>query len=168
MKKLGDYLMYEQPTKYIIVNDNYSNQYDIPVLTAGKSFILGYTNEKENVFPKEKLPVIIFDDFTTDCKYVDFPFKVKSSAMKILRPINNANAKFLYYYMTKIKFDNTLHKRYWISEYSKLPIKELNDIEQNNFIKKMEKLEVLINTRNKQIENCNMLIKSQFVKEALL
>lgn len=164
MKKLGDYLMYEQPTKYIIVNDNYSNQYDIPVLTAGKSFILGYTNEKENVFPKEKLPVIIFDDFTTDCKYVDFPFKVKSSAMKILRPINNANAKFLYYYMTKIKFDNTLHKRYWIAEYSKLPIKELNDIEQNNFIEKMEKLEVLINTRNKQIENCNMLIKSQFIE----
>ena len=164
MKKLEDYLTYEQPTKYIIVNDNYSNEYDVPVLTAGKSFILGYTNEKENVFPKEKLPVIIFDDFTTDCKYVDFPFKVKSSAMKILRPINNANAKFLYYYMKKIKFDNTLHKRYWISEYSKLPIKELNDTEQNNFIKKMEKLEVLINTRNKQIENCNILIKSQFVE----
>ena len=164
MKKLEDYLTYEQPTKYIIVNDNYSNEYDVPVLTAGKSFILGYTNEKENVFPKEKLPVIIFDDFTTDCKYVDFPFKVKSSAMKILHPINNANAKFLYYYMKKIKFDNTLHKRYWISEYSKLPIKELNDTEQNNFIKKMEKLEVLINTRNKQIENCNMLIKSQFVE----
>ncbi len=30
-------------------------------------------------------PVIIFDDFTTDSRFVDFPFKIKSSAMKILR-----------------------------------------------------------------------------------
>lgn len=164
MKRLEDYLKYEQPTKYIVDSDEYSDEYDIPVLTAGKSFILGYTNETNNIFPKDKLPVIIFDDFTTDCKYVDFPFKVKSSAMKILHPINNANAKFLYYFMTKIKFDNTLHKRYWISEYSQLPIKELNDDEQNEFVEKMQKLEVLINTRNKQIENCNKLIKSQFVE----
>ena len=164
MKKLDDYLKYEQPTKYIVDSDEYSDEYDIPVLTAGKSFILGYTNETKNIFPKDKLPVIIFDDFTTDCKYVDFPFKVKSSAMKILHPINNANAKFLYYFMTKIKFDNTLHKRYWISEYSQLPIKELNDNEQNEFVEKMQKIEVLIDTRNKQIENCNKLIKSQFVE----
>lgn len=164
MKKLEDYLKYEQPTKYIVANDEYSDEYDVPVLTAGKSFVLGYTNEKDNIFPKDQLPVIIFDDFTTDCKYVDFPFKVKSSAMKILHPINNANAKFLYYYMTQIKFDNTLHKRYWISEYSQLLIKELSDAEQNNFVKKMSRIEVLINIRSEQIKNCNKLIKSQFVE----
>lgn len=164
MKKLEDYLKYEQPNKYIVANDEYSDEYDVPVLTAGKSFVLGYTNEIDNIFPKEQLPVIIFDDFTTDCKYVDFPFKVKSSAMKILHPINNANAKFLYYYMTQIKFDNTLHKRYWISEYSQLLIKEMSDVEQNDFVKKMGRIEVLINIRSEQIKNCNMLIKSQFVE----
>ena len=164
MKKLEDYLKYEQPNKYIVANDEYSDEYDVPVLTAGKSFVLGYTNDKDNIFPKEQLPVIIFDDFTTDCKYVDFPFKVKSSAMKILHPINNANAKFLYYYMTQIKFDNTLHKRYWISEYSQLLIKELSDVEQNDFVKKMSRIEVLINIRSEQIKNCNKLIKSQFVE----
>ena len=164
MKKLEDYLKYEQPTKYIVANDEYSDEYDVPVLTAGKSFVLGYTNEKDNIFPKEQLPVIIFDDFTTDCKYVDFPFKVKSSAMKILHPINDANAKFLYYYMTQIKFNNTLHKRYWISEYSQLLIKELSNAEQNNFVKKMNRIEVLINIRSEQIKNCNKLIKSQFVE----
>ena len=85
--KLKDYLEYEQPTKYIVESENYSNNYKIPVLTAGKSFILGYTNDEKNIFPESELPVIIFDDFTTDCQYVDFPFKIKSSAMKILHPI---------------------------------------------------------------------------------
>ena len=84
VKTLGECLTYEQPTKYIVKNTQYSDEYEIPVLTAGKSFLLGYTNDTENIFTQT--PVIIFDDFTTSNKYVDFSFKVKSSAMKILRP----------------------------------------------------------------------------------
>jgi restriction endonuclease S subunit len=69
------------------------------------------------------LPVIIFDDFTTAIKFVDFPFKVKSSAMKILHAKKSAaDIRFLYYLMQKIKFTNNEHKRYWISEYSKIKI----------------------------------------------
>ena len=77
--ELGELLLYRQPTKYIVQSTSYDDSYQIPVLTAGKSFILGYTNEKTNIF--QELPVVIFDDFTTASKYVDFPFKVKSSAM---------------------------------------------------------------------------------------
>ena len=162
--KLEDYLIYEQPTKYIVDSENYSDKFDVPVLTAGKSFILGYTNEKTNIFPKEKLPVIIFDDFTTECKYVDFPFKVKSSAMKILHPTENANPKFLYYYMKQIKFDNTLHKRYWISQYSQIEIPEFSKKIQDEFAKKISYIEKMIDIRKKEIEKCDNLIKSQFVE----
>ena len=70
---------YEQPQAYIVESTEYSDMYDTPVLTAGKSFIIGYTNEQEGIC--RDVPVIIFDDFTTDSKYVDFPFKVKSSAI---------------------------------------------------------------------------------------
>jgi len=123
VKKLGDVLDYEQPTKYIVSSTDYKDDYPIPVLTAGKSFILGYTNEKDGVFPIENLPVIIFDDFTTDIKFVDFPFKVKSSAMKILHAKKNkADIRFLFYKMLTIKFSHNQHKRYWISEYSNLKI----------------------------------------------
>ena len=80
--ELADLLEYEQPTAYIVESTDYNDLFSIPVLTAGKSFILGYTNETDGVF--DKLPVIIFDDFTTATQYVNFPFKVKSSAMKIL------------------------------------------------------------------------------------
>ena len=68
----GTLLSYEQPTKYIVNDTNYKPTYKTPVLTAGKSFILGYTNETDNIF--DDLPVIIFDDFTTESKFVDFPF----------------------------------------------------------------------------------------------
>jgi len=121
--KLGDLLEYEQPTKYLVSSKEYDDKYPTPVLTAGKTFILGYTNEKSGIFEKG-LPVIIFDDFTTATKYVDFPFKVKSSAMKILKPKNESiNIKLIYEMMQMIKFEADDHKRYWISEYQELEIK---------------------------------------------
>ena len=79
---LGELLQYEQPTAYIVKSTDYNDNYKTPVLTAGKTFILGYTNERQGVY--DELPVIIFDDFTTASQYVNFKFKVKSSAMKIL------------------------------------------------------------------------------------
>ena len=119
--KLGDILSYEQPTNYIVESTEYDDSYPIPVLTAGKSFILGYTNETNGVY--DKLPVIIFDDFTTASKYVDFKFKVKSSAMKILSCNEElADIKYLYYLMQITHIQSDTHKRYWISDYSKIPV----------------------------------------------
>ena len=116
--RLENALIYEQPTEYIVDSTDYNNAYTTPVLTAGKSFIIGYTNEEYGI--KTDLPVIIFDDFTTDSKYVDFPFKVKSSAMKILTAEKQLiNTKFAYYIMQRIEHDHDTHKRYWISEYGK-------------------------------------------------
>ena len=121
--KLGEVLEYEQPTKYIVNSVDYDDSYKTPVLTAGKTFILGYTNEKDGIFPTNKLPVIIFDDFTTAIKFVDFAFKVKSSAMKILHvKQGKADIRFLFQVMKAIKFRHEEHKRYWISEYSKIKI----------------------------------------------
>ncbi|EID7073103.1 restriction endonuclease subunit S, partial [Escherichia coli] len=81
---LGDLTEYEQPTKYLVKTKNYDDSYETPVLTAGKSFILGYTDEKNGIYRGSINPVIIFDDFTTASKWVCFDFKVKSSAMKMI------------------------------------------------------------------------------------
>jgi hypothetical protein len=138
MVELGEVLSYEQPTKYIVSSVDYDDSYSTPVLTAGKTFILGHTDEKTGIF-QEKLPVIIFDDFTTATKLVDFPFKVKSSAIKILHANDNkTNIKFLFYVMQKITFSVNEHKRYWISQYSKIKI-PLPPIEvQNDIVQKIE------------------------------
>ncbi len=149
VKRLGDVLNYEQPSKYIIQGDIYSNNFGVPVLTAGKSFILGYTNKKTNIF--KNLPVIIFDDFTTACKYVDFNFKVKSSAIKFLKTKKERDSlKFFAGVMQIINFNVQEHKRYWISEYRNIKIGTPESQEQtaianvlsdtDTLIEKLEKL----------------------------
>jgi type I restriction enzyme S subunit len=121
LKKLGDLLYYEQPTKYLVKDTEYNDNNDTPVLTAGKTFILGFTNEEFGIF--NNIPVIIFDDFTTANKFVTFPFKAKSSAMKILIPTGeDVNLRFVYEKMKLIDFPLGDHKRYWISEYQNLKI----------------------------------------------
>ena len=117
---LEDVLDYEQPQAYIVNSTDYSDDYKTPVLTPGKSFVLGYTNELSGIY--NHLPVIIFDDFTTESKYVDFPFKVKSSAMKILRARGEINLKYVAIFMSITRLVGDTHKRYWISEYSRIPI----------------------------------------------
>ncbi len=124
-KKLGEILEYEQPTKYIVDSTEYKNNYKIPVLTAWKTFILWYTNEINWIFKAKNNPVIIFDDFTTSKQFVNFDFKVKSSAMKILKNINNkvSNIKYIFELMWTIKFNLwDEHKRFWISEYSEVKV----------------------------------------------
>ncbi|CUX36889.1 restriction endonuclease subunit S [Clostridium sp. C105KSO13] len=137
--ELGDLLAYEQPTPYIVESTKYSDTYKTPVLTAGKSFIIGHTNETTGIY--ENLPAIIFDDFTTSSQFVNFKFKVKSSAMKIL----TANTeivlpKYVFYRMQIINFDHSTHKRYWIQHYSKLKVQIPSLPEQEKIIKKIEEL----------------------------
>ena len=118
--KLEDIVEYEQPTAYIVSSTDYDDSYSTPVLTAGKSFIIGRTNDSEGIF--SNLPCIIFDDFTTDSKLVEFPFKVKSSAMKILKVHTDVDIEYVASFMNITRLIGDTHKRYWISEYSKLEI----------------------------------------------
>ena len=99
-KELGDVAAYEQPTKYLVKSKNYNDDYSTPVLTAGKTFVLGYTNETEGIYKASESPVIIFDDFTTANKWVDFDFKAKSSAMKMITSTDESKflLKYIYQY----------------------------------------------------------------------
>ena len=129
---LGDVADYEQPTKYLVNSTVYNNNYPTPVLTAGKTFILGYTNEDEGIYFASKSPVIIFDDFTTANKWVDFDFKAKSSAMKMITSKNEKFAllKYIYYWLNTLPNNQTDgdHKRQWISNYANklIPIPPLS------------------------------------------
>lgn len=125
---LGDVTQYEQPTKYLVKTKNYDDSFDIPVLTAGKTFILGYTRETDGINKASENPVIIFDDFTTANKWVDFDFKAKSSAMKMIKSSDESKfmLKYVYYWMNTLPSDliEGDHKRQWISNYceKKIPI----------------------------------------------
>ncbi len=134
-----DLLDYIQPTKFIVGSTEYDDKYKTPVLTAGKSFILGHTNERHGIFTE--VPVIIFDDFTTATKFVNFQFKVKSSAMKILRPTCELVCiKYLFYFMQTIRVNADTHKRYWISHYAKLSVVLPPLPEQHRIVARIEEL----------------------------
>ena len=121
-RTLGEVCDYEQPTAYLVRNTNYSDQYPIPVLTAGKTFILGYTNETTGIYRASEHPTIIFDDFTTANKWVDFDFKAKSSAMKMLTSKDEKVCllKYIFYWLNTLPADSIVgeHSRQWISNYA--------------------------------------------------
>lgn len=160
--KLEEFISYEQPAKYIVDSDQYDDSYEIPVLTAGKSFILGYTNEKNNIF--DNLPVIIFDDFTTSVQFVDFPFKVKSSAMKLLKNTEQADIKYCYYLLKFLQHTPENHKRQWLSATSQNTVELPAIEEQKNIVKKLDKILEVIDNQNKQMELLDEAIKARFVE----
>lgn len=159
-KKLEQCLEYEQPTPYLVQSTEYDDSYEIPVLTAGQSLLLGYTNETEGVFKASKdNPCIIFDDFTTSFHWIDYDFKVKSSAMKMLRPKSKENFRYVYYAMLGINFVPGGHQRHWISKYSQfqIPIPSPSEQERivgilDTFTSAIDNLKEQIAQRRKQYE----------------
>ena len=165
-KKIGDFVDYEQPSRYIVNNTNYDDRFNTPVLTAGQTFVLGYTAETEGVYDSSKFnPVIIFDDFTSAFKWVDFPFKVKSSALKILNCNEKVLLRYIYYVMEKINFKSDEHKRLWISFYSniEIPVPPLPVQEEivrilDNFTELTAELTAELEARKKQYEYYKVLL----------
>jgi len=159
-KKLDTCLDFEQPTAYLVKSTEYDDSYDTPVLTAGQSLLLGYTNETDGIYEasKEK-PCIIFDDFTTSFHWIDYSFKVKSSAMKMLRPRKGVNFRYVYYSMCGINFVPGGHQRHWISKYSQfeIPIPSLEEQTRiveilDTFTSAIDNLKERIAQRRKQYE----------------
>lgn len=146
--RLEDIVEYEQPQAYIVNSTDYDDRYLTPVLTAGKSFVIGYTNETGGIY--QNTPCIIFDDFTTDSKLVDFPFKVKSSAMKILKVADDIEIEYVAMFMNITRLIGDTHKRYWISEYSKLCIP----------IPPKEEQKRIINAANAMFEKLDAIMES--------
>ena len=145
-------LKYEQPQAYIVGNTEYSNKYEIPVLTAGQSFILGYTDETIGIKNASvEHPIIIFDDFTTSSHYVDFPFKVKSSAMKLLTlEENEVNINFIFNVLQNIKYVPVSHERHWISTFSKFEFAMPSGFEQQKIGAYFKELDNLITLHQRE------------------
>ena len=148
-KTLGEVLSYIQPTPYIVESTVYDPA-GTPVLTAGKTFVLGYTDEADGIFTN--LPTIIFDDFTTESRYINFPFKVKSSAIKMLTlKDDNNDLYFLYSLMSTIDFTVGAHKRYWISEFQNLIVSIPSLPEQQKIASCLSSLDTLIAKQQERI-----------------
>ena len=149
-KKLGEVADYEQPTAYLVKDTKYKEDYPTPVLTAGKTFILGYTNETKGIYEASKHPTIIFDDFTTALRWVDFDFKAKSSAMKMItsKDENVCLLKYIYYWLCTVPSEVVVgdHKRQWISNYANkdFPLPPIS--EQQRIVEILDQCDTLTNS----------------------
>ena len=151
-KKLDDLLDFEQPTPYLVKSTEYDDSFETPVLTAGQSLLLGYTNEKDGIYEADiSNPTIIFDDFTTSFHWIDYSFKVKSSAMKMLRPKKGVCFRYVYYAMRCIDFVPGGHQRHWISKYSQFEIPYPSLSEQQRIVGILDTFTASINNLKEQI-----------------
>lgn len=157
-RKLSELLDYERPDKYIVESDNYSDAFDTPVLTANKAFILGYTNEART-YNEES---IIFDDFTLDRKYVNFPYMLKSSAIKILKSKNGHNLRFLFELLNSTRFEILGHARHYISVVQNTGTLCPSIEEENRISHFLEEVDKLITLHQRKLEHL------QLQKKALL
>ena len=162
-RKLGDIFKYEQPQAYIVESTEYDDKNDIPVLTAGQSFILGYTDEHFGIKEaNEENPVIIFDDFTTSSHYVDFPFKIKSSAMKLLA-LNNPKDDIhcAFNVLQNIGYVPVSHERHWISTFAKFNVLLPKSAdEQKQIGAYFKNLDTLITLHQRELEKLKNLKKA--------
>ena len=183
-KALGELLDYEQPGKYIVTSTDYSDEYSVPVLTAGKGLLLGYTDETEGVYvASDDDPVIIFDDFTTSFHWITYNFKVKSSAMKMLRPTPDCSYcmfRYAYYAMKNIDYAPESHTRQWIGTYSafRIPVPPLEvqreivrildeyTAAHDELVKKLEE-EVALREQQLTITRNEMCMKEDWPLEAV-
>ncbi len=159
-RRLSELLRYEQPGPFLVRTTTQLGNGRIPVLTAGKTFLLGYTNESTGIYRAH--PIVIFDDFTTASQFVAFDFKAKSSAIKILSARPDANIRFLYERMQLIRWPLGDHKRYWISEYSQQTIDVPHPVEQDAIAEVLQECADEIMTLDLR------LIKARAVKQGMM
>ena len=167
-RELGELLKYEQPTKYIVNSTYYDDSFETPVLTAGQSFILGYTDETAGIKSASDIePVIIFDDFTTGSHYVDFPFKIKSSAMKLLSlKSDDEDFYFVYNTLKNINYVPKSHERHWISKFSEFKVWVPSVDEQNRIGIFFKELDHLITLHQRELRvMCRLSFSYYFQKK---
>ncbi|WP_341490266.1 restriction endonuclease subunit S [Mesomycoplasma ovipneumoniae] len=164
-KRLGDVLKHEQSWKYIESSTKYFN-HGIPVLTPGKTFVLGYTKDTKNIKKaSENSPIILFDDFTTQSRFINFDFKVRSSALKLLINKNSEdNLYFHYLILQKIKYNVRHHGRHWLPLFVNFAFFQPNWSEQQKISRLFETLENLVNKLEEKMSFLKNL-KNGFTKK---
>ena len=145
--EIRNMLDYEQPSVYLVSSTEYSDNYQTPVLTANKAFILGYTDEVHGIYDNGEC--IILDDFTMDVKYVTFPFKVKSSAIKILTAKKDMDLYFMYEYILHLGLVSEQHKRHYISEIEPMTLSRPTLQEQKRISQTLMALDMQVHSANR-------------------
>lgn len=83
-----------------------------PIIDQGESFIVGYTNETENVLQRH--PAVLFGDHSTRVKYIDFPFGRGADGTQILySKLKQISPWYLYLFISSLQIPNPGYSRHF-------------------------------------------------------
>ncbi|MEO5991204.1 MAG: restriction endonuclease subunit S [Ferruginibacter sp.] len=110
--KLGDLCDKISLNKIKIKQKDYLSEGIYPVVDQGQDLIGGYYNDEKLVIPNEP-PYIIFGDHTKIKKYINFKFIAGADGVKVLKPKEIIDSKFLYYSLFTIKIEDKGYARHF-------------------------------------------------------
>ncbi|KUK99393.1 MAG: Restriction endonuclease [Parcubacteria bacterium 32_520] len=83
-----------------------------PIIDQSEEFITGYSDTKNLVY-RGSLPVVIFGDHTRVVKFIDFPFIIGGSGIKILIPIKEFDINYFYYLISGLNIESRGYNRHF-------------------------------------------------------
>lgn len=165
MKESWTYKKFEdalQKVKYTrkLQTSEFLQEGNIPVISQEEEYISGYWNNTDDQFIVNS-PVVIFGDHSRVLKYVDFNFVLGADGVKILSPIKELNAKFLYHYLKWYNVPNMGYSRHYkfLKEIN-LPIPPYS--EQQQIVSELDLLRGVIEKQKAQIKELDNLAQSIF------
>ena len=133
-----------------------------PVVDQSKKFIAGYINDQEYLVKSTGLPVVIFGDHTKAIKFVDFPFAMGADGVKVLKPKDECDTKYLYHYLRYAKIPDAGYSRHFkFLKELEIPLPPL--AEQRRITSILDQADDLRQKRQQAIEKLDQLLQATFI-----
>lgn len=165
MKKDWTYKKFEdciENVKYTtkIQSKDYMASGEYPIISQEEELVSGYWNKNEDVFSAPR-PLVVFGDHTRVLKYIDFDFVLGADGVKILLPIEDLEAKFLYYFLKWYNVPNLGYSRHYklLKEIS-IPIPPLSI--QRSIVAELDLLHSVISKKKEQLRELDNLAQLLF------
>lgn len=165
MKKDWTYKKFEdciENVKYTtkIQSKDYMASGEYPIISQEEELVSGYWNKNEDVFSAPR-SLVVFGDHTRVLKYIDFDFVLGADGVKILLPIEDLEAKFLYYFLKWYNVPNLGYSRHYklLKEIS-IPIPPLSI--QRSIVSELDLLHSVIEKKQEQLRALDNLAQSLF------
>lgn len=131
-----------------------------PIISQEESYISGYWNNREDITPYTS-PVVIFGDHSRVLKYIDFEFVVGADGVKILQPINELKAKFLYHYLRWYNIPSLGYSRHFkLIKDARYPVPPMEM--QEEIVAELDQINDLVEKNRELLRNLDALAQSLF------
>lgn len=143
-----------------IANKDFKEEGRFPIVSQEEVFISGYWDNPADVFHVES-PVVIFGDHSRHIKYVDFDFVIGADGVKILAPVEDIDAKYLYYYLRNLRIKSLGYSRHYkVLKEMFVPVTSM--IEQRRIVAELDLLSGIIEKKNAQLRTLDELANTIF------